>query len=308
LRPLHQAVAAALILLLGPAAHSEVQRWSGIEYYYQPETTARSVYSLESLKAGTERPFGTLHFLHGQYGDAFTKAGACSAFGRPDDDGADATALGWTMRTECAPLADDLPHRFVNMQANVVWKTSERPQPWPSASSRFGMEFSVRIPSAGVSAGARGYATAQVGIHDGDDHFFWLQPVIWLSGFGPGAQRKDAVGTDPSGPYINPVYRDHGRYLSKFDNPRTGQVSRVTRTQPFTAWGWYAFTISRAQLLAAVADLNANGGHFSTDAARYRVGLIGVQTEINRQAGAVGTTPQGWVEIGLKQLHAYRLY
>ena len=333
---LARAAAAALALLAGTAAQAASQGWSGIEYFYQPEPLESldgRVFSLESLQAGTPRPLGTLHFVHGEYGyQAFSAAPGwsvgdyaglsasepadqkqsgpdeCSAFQVKAGPGPAAGSSGWMMKTDCAPLSADPAHRFVNMQANVTWSAGQMPRPWVTASSRFGMEFSLRIPTAKMQSGARGYATAQVAINDGDGHFFWMQPPIFLAGFPPGAERKDARGFDLDVPYINPVYRGKGRYLSTFDNPVTGQVSHLTTARPWSAWHWYAFTISRAQLLAAITDLNANGGHFSGDMARYGISLIGVQTEINRQAAKPGRTPEGWLGIGLKQLYAYRLY
>ena len=328
--------AAALALLAGTVAQAASQGWSDIEYFYKPEPIGSldgRVFSLESVKAGTPRPLGALHFVHGEYGyQAFSAAprwsvgdytglpgsepadqkqsgpDECSAFQVEAGSGLTAGSSGWVMKTDCAPLSDDPAHRFVNMQANVTWSTGQMPRPWVTESSRFGMEFSVKIPTAKMLSGARGYATAQVAIHDGDGHFFWMQPTLFLAGFPPGAERKDARGFDLAVPYINPVYRGNGRYLSKFDNPVTGQVSHVTTARPWSAWHWYAFTISRAQLLCAITDLNASGGHFSVDVARYGISLIGVQTEINRQAAKPGRSPEGWLGIGLKQLYAYRLY
>lgn len=330
-----KALALALLLACG-AVQAEAQRWSGIEYFYRPEALGSldaRVFSLESLRAGTPRPPGVLHFVHGEYGyAAFSQApgwsasdftglpgtepaderhggpGACSAFQVEAGQGLDVGSSGWVMKAGCSPLSDDPAHRFVNMQANVTWPLDAMPRPWATEGSRLGLEFSLKLPTARMLAGAKGYATAQVAIHDGDGHFFWLQPMLFLAGFAPGAERSDARGFDQSVPYINPVYRNRGRYLSKFDNPRTRQVSHVTARQPWSAWRWYAFTVSRAQLLAAVTDLNANGGKFSTDLSRYGISLVGVQTEINRQAVAPGKTPDGWIGIGLKQLYAYRLY
>jgi hypothetical protein len=335
LRLLHTAVAAALALLLGPAAQSEAQRRSGIEYYYQPEAIESldgRVFSLESLRGGTQRPLGKLHFVHGEYDRSVFSTptlwsvnlhtalagasapqkkesvpGDCSAFQvDPGSEPAEGSA-NWIMQTSCSALSPDPAHRFVNMQANVAWPTERMPQPWITPNSRFALEFSLRLPSAGVNDGARAYATAQVAIHDGDGHYFWLQPPLFLYGFPRGAEKQDQRGFDQDVPYINPAYRRGGRYLSKLDRPATGQVSSVTSSQPWSGWHWYAFTISRSQLRHAVADLNASGGRFSTDWSRYRVSFIGVQTEINRQA-AIGKTPQGWIDIGLKQLNAYRLY
>lgn len=326
----------ALLLLATGAAQAVSQRWSGIEYFYKPELLGsldKRIFSLESLRAGTPRPLGTLHFVHGEYGySAFSEApswsvsgytglpdsepadekqsgpGECSAFQVQAGKGLTTGSSGWVMKTGCSPLSDDPAHRFVNMQANVTWAPDQMPRPWVTESSRFAVEFSLKIPTARVLSGAKAYATAQVAIHDGEGHFFWLQPVLFVAGFPPGSERKDTSGFDQNVPYINPIYRKQGRYLSKFDNPRTGQVSHVTTTKPWSKWHWYAFTVSRAQLLAAVQDLNANGGKFSTDLSRYGISLVGVQTEINRQAVTPGKTPEGWVGIGLKQLYAYRLY
>ena len=329
--------ALAIALLLASAAvHAESQRWSAIEYYYQPESLGSlegRVFSLEGLRAGQPRPLGLLHFVHGEYGySAFSEAprwsvsdytglpgsepadekhggaGECSAFQVEAGKGLEVGSSGWVMKTSCSPLSDDPAHRFVNMQANVTWTADQMPRPWATASSRLGVEFSLKIPTARVRSGAKGYATAQVAIHDGDGHFFWLQPLLFVAGFAAGAERKDASGFDQNVPYINPIYRSRGRYMSKFDNPRTRQASHVTARKPWSAWHWYAFTVSRAQLLAAITDLNKNGGAFSTDLSRYGISLIGVQTEINRQAVAPGKTPEGWMGIGLKQLYAYRLY
>ena len=326
----------ALLLAATGAVHAASQRWSGIEYYYKPETLGSldgRIFSLESLRAGKPRPSGVLHFVHGEYGyEAFSQApswsvsdytglpglqpadekqggsGDCSAFQVEAGKGLDAGSSGWVMKTSCSPLPADPAHRFVNMQANVSWAQDQMPRPWATDSSRLGVEFSLKIPVARVLTGAKGYATAQVAIHDGEGHFFWLQPTLFLAGFPAGAERKDASGFDQNVPYINPVYRARGRYLSKFDNPLTRQVSHVTAARAWPAWRWYAFTISREQLQAAVTDMNANGGKFSADLSRYGVSLIGVQTEINRQAATPGKTPEGWIGIGLKQLYAYRLY
>ena len=325
----------ALLLVTG-AAQAESQRWSAIEYYYKPDTLGSlegRIFSLESLRTGKQRPVGLLHFVHGEYGyPAFSGSptwsvgdytglpgkqpsdekhggtGECSAFQVEAGKGLDVGSAGWVMNTRCSPLPDDPAHRFVNMQANVHWTQEAMPRPWATENSRFGLEFSLKIPTARMLSGAKGYATAQVEIHDGDGHFFWMQPPLFLAGFPSGAEGKDSIGLDQSVPYINPVYRNHGRYMSKFDNPVTRQLSHVTTARPWSAWRWYAFTISRVQLLAAVTDLNARGGHFSTELSRYGVALIGVQTEINRQAAPPGKTPEGWIGIGLKQLYAYRLY
>ena len=326
----------ALLLLVSAAVQAESQRWSGIDYYYKPEALGSldgRIFSLESLHAGKPRPPGILHFVHGEYGyPAFSDApswsvsdytglagsepadekqagpGECSAFQVEAGKGLEVGSAGWVMKTVCSPLSDDPAHRFVNMQANVTWPADRMPQPWASENSRFGVEFSLKIPTARMRNGARGYATAQVAIHDGEGHFFWIQPPLFLAGFPAGAERQDSRGFDQNVPYINPVYRSQGRYLSRFDNPVTRQVSHVTTRKPWSAWHWYAFTISRKQLLAAVTDLNASGGKFSTDLERYGVSLVGVQTEINRQAVAPGRVPEGWIGIGLKQLYAYRLY
>ena len=325
----------ALLLMTG-AVQAESRRWSAIDYYYQPEVLGSlddRIFSLESLRAGKQRPLGVLHFVHGEYGyPAFSEAptwsvsdftglpgnepadekqggaGECSAFQVEAGKGLDVGSAGWVMKTSCSPLPDDPAHRFVNMQANVTWAQAQMPRPWATENSRFGVEFSLKIPTARMLSGAKGYATAQVAIHDGDGHFFWMQPPLFLAGFPAGAERKDSIGLDQTVPYINPVYRGQGRYMSKFDNPVTRQVSSVTTARPWSAWHWYAFTVSREQLRAAVTDLNAKGGHFSTDLTRYGVSLIGVQTEINRQAAPPGKTPDGWIGIGLKQLYAYRLY
>ena len=325
----------ALLLLAAGAAQAERQRWSAIEYYYRPEAIGSldgRIFSLESLRAGTPRPLGTLHFIHGEYGyPAFSEQASwrvsdytgvtgdapagerqsspdnCSAFQADAGSGHDAGTAGWVMNTECATLSHDPAHRFVNMQANVTWAPAQMPRPWRTDGSRFGLEFSLKLPSARVSGGAKAYATAQVAIHDGEGRLFWFQPTLFLAGFAPGAERKDTSGFDQKVPYINPAYRDRGRYMSKFDNPVTRQVSHVTAVKPWSAWRWYAFTISRTQLRNAVEDLNANGGQFSTDLSRYGVSLIGVQTEINRQATDSGKAPQGMVGIGLKQIYAYRL-
>ena len=325
-----------VLLLVTGAVQAESQRWAAIDYYYKPEALGSlddRIFSLESLRAGQQRPLGVLHFVHGEYGyPAFSKAptwsvsdytglpgtepadqkqggtGECSAFQVEAGKGLDVGSAGWVMKTSCSPLPDDPAHRFVNMQANVTWAQEQMPRPWPTQKSRFGVEFSLKIPTARLLSGARGYATAQVAIHDGDGHFFWMQPPLFLAGFPAGAERRDAIGVDQNVPYINPVYRGQGRYMSKFDNPVTGQVSNVTTARSWSAWHWYAFTISRAPLRAAVTDLNAKGGLFSSDLSRYGVSLIGVQTEINRQAAAPGKTPEGWIGIGLKQLYAYRLY
>ena len=324
------------LLLAATAVHAESQRWSAIEYYYKPEALGSldgRIFSLESLRAGAPRPLGVLHFVHGEYGvPAFSEAptwpvsdytglpgnepadekqgsnAECSAFQVEAGKGLDVGSAGWVMKTSCSPLQDDPAHRFVNMQANVAWAQDAMPRPWATDSSRFGVEFSLKVPTVRMLDGAKGYATAQVGIHDGEGHFFWLQPTLFLAGFPAGAQRTDASGLDQNVPYINPVYRASGRYLSKFDNPVSRQVSHVTAARPWSAWHWYAFTVSRAQLQAAVTDMNAKGGRFSTDLSRYGVSLIGVQTEINRQAVTPGKTPEGWIGIGLKQLYAYRLY
>lgn len=329
-------VLALLLATAAGVARAESQRWSAIEYYYKPEALGSldgRIFSLESLRAGKPRPLGVLHFVHGEYGyPAFSEAPAwsvseytglpgtepadekqggtaeCSAFQVEAGKGLDVGSAGWVMKTSCSPLPDDPAHRFVNMQANVTWAHEQMPRPWATQDSRFGVEFSLKVPTARMLAGAKGYATAQVAIHDGDGHFFWMQPALFLAGFPPGAERKDSSGFDQNVPYINPVYRSKGRYLSKFDNPVTRQVSHVTAARAWSAWHWYAFTISRAQLQAAVTDMNANGGKFSADLSRYGVSLVGVQTEINRQAGTPGRTPEGWIGIGLKQLYAYRLY
>ena len=325
----------ALLLMTG-AVQAESRRWSAIDYYYQPEVLGSlddRIFSLESLRAGKQRPLGVLHFVHGEYGyPAFSEAptwsvsdftglpgkepadqkqggaGECSAFQVEAGKGLDVGSAGWVMKTSCSPLPDDPAHRFVNMQANVTWTQAQMPRPWATENSRFGVEFSLKIPTARMLSGAKGYATAQVAIHDGDGHFFWMQPPLFLAGFPAGAERRDSIGLDQTVPYIKPVYRGQGRYMSKFDNPVTRQVSSVTTARPWSAWHWYAFTVSREQLRAAVTDLNAKGGHFSTDLTRYGVSLIGVQTEINRQAAPPGKTPDGWIGIGLKQLYAYRLY
>ncbi|MFC5497842.1 hypothetical protein ACFPOE_09895 [Caenimonas terrae] len=330
-----KALVLALLLAAG-AVHAQSQRWSAIDYYYKPEALGSldgRIFSLESLRAGQPRPAGVLHFVHGEYGEsAFSEAstwpvgeytgldgkepadekqhgaGECSAFQVEAGKGLDVGSAGWVMKTGCAPLSDDPAHRFVNMQANVAWAADQMPRPWQTPASRFGMEFSLKIPSAKMLAGAKGYATAQLQIHDGDGHFFWMQPTLFLAGFAPGAQSRDSTGLDQNIPYINPVYRSRGRYLSKFDNPVTHQVSHVTASRPWAQWHWYAFTVSSAQLLAAVTDLNAKGGKYSTDLSGYGISLIGVQTEINRQAVAPGKTPEGWIGVGLKQLYAYRLY
>lgn len=327
----------ALALLLAIAsAHAESQRWSAIDYYYKPEALGSldgRIFSLESLSAGKPRPQGVLHFIHGEYGDpAFSEepswpvsdytglpvseaadarqgtTARCSAFQVLAGKGLDRGSAGWLMKTSCSPLPDDPAHRFVNMQANITWAQEQMPHPWLTDKSRFGFEFSLKLPTARMLSGAKGYATAQVQIDDGQGHFFWLQPLLFLSGFPAGAERTDDRGFVQDVPYINPAYRSRGRYMSKFDNPVTGQVSHVTATKPWSAWHWYAFTVSRKQLQAAVADLNANGGRFSTDLSRYGIALIGVQTEINRQAATPGKTPEGWIGVGLKQLYAYRLY
>jgi hypothetical protein len=329
-----------LALLLAAAAvgavYAESKRWNAIEYYYKPEALSSlngRIYSLESLSAGTHRPQGVLHFIHGEYGDpafseqpswpvsdytglppgepADARQGAnaqCSAFQVQAGKGLDTGSSGWLMKTSCSPLHDDPAHRFVNMQANIAWTQERMPRPWQTEESRFGFEFSLKLPTARVLFGAKGYATAQVQIDDGDGHFFWLQPLLFLAGFPAGAERTDDRGFIADVPYINAAYRSRGRYMSKFDNPLTRQVSHITSAKPWPAWHWYAFTVSRAQLQAAVTDLNANGGKFSTDLSRYGVGLIGVQTEINRQAVTPGKTPEGWIGVGLKQLYAYRLY
>ncbi len=330
-----KAIAVAL-LLISASVQAESQRWSAIDYYYKPEALGSldgRIFSLESLRAGKPRPLGVLHFVHGEYGyPAFAEAptwsvsdytglagsepadekhggtGACSAFQVEAGKGLEVGSSGWVMKTGCSPLSQDPAHRFVNMQANVTWALEQMPRPWITESSRFAVEFSLKIPTAQVASGAKGYATAQVAIHDGEGRFFWLQPPLFLAGFAAGSARKDTSGFDQNVPYLNPVYRSKGRYLSKFDNPVTRQVSHVTAVKPWSAWRWYAFTISRSQLLAAVTDLNANGGHFSTDLSRYGVSLVGVQTEINRQAEVPGKTPEGVIGIGLKQLYAYRLY
>ena len=329
-------VLAIALLLAASAVQAESQRWSGIDYYYKPEALGSldgRIFSLESLRAGKPRPLGLLHFVHGEYGyPAFADAPSwsvseytglagsepadekqggtseCSAFQVEAGKGLEVGSSGWAMNTACSPLSNDPAHRFVNMQANVTWAHDKMPRPWLTESSRFGVEFSLKIPVVRVRDGAKGYATAQVAIHDGDGHFFWLQPPLFLTGFAAGSERKDSSGFDQNVPYINPVYRGKGRYLSKFDNPVTRQVSHVTAGKPWSSWRWYAFTVSRAQLLAAVTDLNANGGKFSTDLSRYGVSLVGVQTEINRQAVTPGKTPEGLIGIGLKQLYAYRLY
>lgn len=328
-------ILAVALLLASGAAQAESQRWSAVEYYYKPEalgSLAGRIFSLESLRAGQPRPLGKLHFVHGEYGyPAFSEApawsvsdytglpgsepadekqggtGDCSAFQVEAGKGLEVGSAGWVMKTGCVALSDDPAHRFVNMQANVTWAPDQMPRPWATGDSRFALEFSLKIPSAGVSNGAKAYATAQLAIHDGAGHFFWLQPPLFLAGFPAGAETRDMKGFDQGVPYINPVYRSQGRYMSRFDNPVTGQVSHVTTRKPWSAWHWYAFTVSTRQLRAAVDDLNANGGKFSADLSRYGVSFIGVQTEINRQGTASGKTPQGWMGIGLKQLYAYRL-
>jgi hypothetical protein len=323
------------LLLASTGAHAETQRWSGIEYYYQPEQIGSldgRIFSLESLQAGKKRPLGTLHFIHGEYGDApFSQRGTwqsgdqtglsgtepaderesgpdrCSAFEVEAGTGLEAGTAGWVMKSDCVSLSDDPAHRFVNMQANVTWARERMPRPWVTPRSRFGFEFSLKLPAARVSGGAKAYATAQVAIDDGEGRFFWIQPPLFLQGFPAGAETKDTHGFDQNVPYINPAYRDNGRYMSKFDNPLTHQVSSVASTRRWSNWRWYAFTISPRQLGNAIRDLNANGGRFSTDLSRYGVSLIGVQTEINRQGGKSGTTPQGAIGIGMKQVYAYRI-
>jgi hypothetical protein len=323
------------------AANAETQYWSGVEYYYTPESInslTGKIYSLENLWGGTPAPTNQLHFRHGGLGAApfsdpvywavndytgiapatpltakqISRSPNCcfSTFQVEAGSGYDTGQFGWVMSTAWVPLPENPDLQFVNMQGTYVWPSSQPIRPWITSSSRLGFEFSMKIPSAGISYGAKSYVTAQIAIHDGSGHYFWMQPVIYLNGFTAGAESTDAIGYDvgTGAAYINPVYQNVGRYTSKFDNPFTGQLGNLTTTSTWSEWKWYSLTISTQQLLNAINDLNAMGGNFSTNLSDYWVDFMGIQSEINRQATGQPHDPDGWIGVGIKQVYAYRMY
>ena len=203
------------------AAFAEWQYFDNVEYFYQPEeitsltSPSRRVYSLAELEAmGTSAPRNFLHFAYGGLnpdapinvplsatwptdysglivtGDLASKQLAqgptcCDAF--QTEAG---TQMGWILSS-----AYTAPQSHVNLQVRYNTGPNNYPQPWPGYWSKLGMEFSIKIPSSGLSPAnpvpPAVYVTGQLLIFDvADDpaaagsRKFWVQPSVFFQGQG----------------------------------------------------------------------------------------------------------------------------
>lgn len=227
--------------------------------------------------------------------------------------------VGGQLHTPSIPGGSVKNYDLANIQVAYWWNEFDTPTPWArNSSSKLQFQIRLKVPSSyfepnpkpWLAGGPCGYVNTSILLVDSLDdpvhkkdwqkRGFWHQVHAFDSRWTPETEffGWDA-GTNRA--WVNSYFKygDSTRYCTT--TPMSSASTAQTWNDSYRPFG---FTISRAQLVNAINDVNARypAAQLPTDPARYKVVLISVQNEISYPTGA------GYLAFSAKDIRFSELY